>query len=70
MGRCGANAGYDEYRSAGSGPFGANSGHFNVNQKTLNPVASVPQAQGNMHFGEQSPLGLGVFEHLCCEAPQ
>ena len=64
----GMNVGFDEYRSLGSGPLGANAGHFNVNQFNLNPLSAVPQAQGNMHFGEHSALGLGVVKHLCCEA--
>jgi len=56
--------GFDTYRSPGQGLFGANSGHFNVYQINLDPESSVPQAQGNMHFGEHYPFGLGIFEHI------
>jgi RHS repeat-associated protein len=45
-----------EYRSPGSSFTGANSGHVNVYEINLNPNSSVPQAQGNMHFGEHNPL--------------
>jgi len=51
----GENFGQDEYRSRGNWFAGGNSAHFNVDQINLNPSAKVPQAQGNMHFGEHNP---------------
>jgi hypothetical protein len=63
----GANAGYNEYRTFGNGMFGSNAGHFNVQEIQTNPRESLPSTNGNMHFGEHSPLGLGIFEHLGSE---
>ncbi len=60
----GFNAGMDEYRTLGHGFFGANSAHFNLYQINLQPRLSVPQAQGDMHFGEHFPIGLGISEHI------
>jgi hypothetical protein len=32
------------------------------------PTQNVPKTNGNMHFGEHSPLnGIGLIEHACCE---
>jgi RHS repeat-associated protein len=53
--RSGENVGMNEYRSPGSFWTGANSSHFNVFQIGLKPWLSVPQAQGDMHFGEHNP---------------
>jgi hypothetical protein len=53
--RPGDNVGMNEYRSPGSFWTGANSSHFNVFQIGLKPWLSVPQAQGDMHFGEHNP---------------
>lgn len=56
--------GFNSYRSPGSFLTGANSGHFNVYEINLNPLSSVPQAQGNMHFGEHDPFrGVGALAH-------
>jgi hypothetical protein len=55
---------FNSYRSPGGFLTGANSGHFNVYQITLNPLSSVPQAQGNMHFGEHNPFSpFGWMPH-------
>jgi hypothetical protein len=51
----GENVGMNEYRSPGSFWTGATSSHFNVFQIGLKPWLSVPQAQGDMHFGEHNP---------------
>jgi hypothetical protein len=59
----GLNTGMDEYRSSGNFWTGANSGHFNVFQINLKPWLDVPQAQGDMHFGEHNPR-LSPREHL------
>jgi RHS repeat-associated protein len=53
--RSGENVGMNEYRSPGSFWTGANSSHFSVFQIGLKPWLSVPQAQGDMHFGEHNP---------------
>jgi RHS repeat-associated protein len=53
--RSGENVGMNEYRSPGRFWTGANSSHFNVFQIGLKPWLSVPQAQGDMHFGEHNP---------------
>lgn len=52
----GANIGFDEYRSRGTGPDGANSAHFNLQRVYQEPKNGVPQVGGNMHFGEHNPL--------------
>jgi RHS repeat-associated protein len=56
--RSGENVGMNEYRSPGSFWTGANSAHFNVFQIGLKPWLSVPQAQGDMHFGEHDPKSV------------
>ena len=56
--RSGENVGMNEYRSPGSFWTGANSAHFNVFQIGLKPWLSVPQAQGDMHFGEHDPQSV------------
>jgi RHS repeat-associated protein len=67
----GMNAGMDEYRSRGSLVTGSGSGHFNVNQILLSPKGAVPQATGNMHFGEHDPFSpLGWTIHIPYEAQQ
>jgi RHS repeat-associated protein len=56
--------GFNTFRSPGSFLTGANSGHFNIYEINLNPLSSVPQAQGNMHFGEHDPFrGVGALAH-------
>lgn len=56
----------NEYRSSGNLVTGANSGHFNVYELNLNLNGAVPQAQGNMHFGEHS-FGLNpLSDFLHC----
>jgi hypothetical protein len=52
----GANIGFDEYRSRGTGPDGSNAGHFNIDRYKTVPMNGVPQVTGNMHFGEHNPL--------------
>jgi RHS repeat-associated protein len=67
----GMNGGMDEYRSRGSIIMGAGSGHFNVNQILLSPRGAIPQATGNMHFGEHDPFSpLGWTIHIPYEAQQ
>jgi len=56
--RSGENVGMNEYRSPGSFWTGANSAHFNVFQIGLKPWLAVPQAQGDMHFGEHDPRSV------------
>jgi RHS repeat-associated protein len=65
MGWFGRNNGFDEFRSTGSGAFGENSAHFNVEQVERTPSSTVPTSgKGNMHFGEHFPLSLGVVDHI------
>jgi len=65
MGWFGKNKGFDEFRSTGSGAFGENSAHFNVEQVERTPSSTVPTSgKGNMHFGEHFPLSLGVVDHI------
>jgi hypothetical protein len=52
----GANIGFDEYRSRGTGPDGSNAGHFNIDRYKTVPMNGVPQVTGSMHFGEHNPL--------------
>ena len=52
----GGNLGFDEYRSRGTGPDGANSAHFNIDRYKTIPKNGVPQVTGNEHFGEHNPL--------------
>ncbi|HEV7220721.1 MAG TPA: RHS repeat-associated core domain-containing protein [Terriglobales bacterium] len=43
-------------------------GHFNLYQINLNPSSSVPQVQGNMHFGEHNPFtGFGIIAHCASD---
>jgi RHS repeat-associated protein len=66
----GEDAGMYEYRSSGNRFTGANSGHFNLYEINLNPLSSVPQAQGNMHFGEHNPFTLPMGSILHCVSDQ
>lgn len=65
----GANFGFDEYRSDGTRPNGANSGHFNIDRYKTIPINGVPQVSGNMHFGEHNPL-FSPAVHIFGEARQ
>jgi hypothetical protein len=66
----GADAGMYEYRSSGNAFTGANSGHFNLYEINLNPLSAVPQAQGNMHFGEHNSFTLPLGPILHCVSDQ
>jgi hypothetical protein len=59
----------DEYCDPDNSFFtAANSGHFNVYQTYLNRNSSVPQTQGNMHFGEHNPYNpFGFIAHCFFE---
>jgi RHS repeat-associated protein len=65
----GGNFGFDEYRSDGTRPDGANSGHFNIDRYKTIPINGVPQVTGNMHFGEHNPL-FSPAVHIFGEARQ
>ena len=60
----GLDLGFNEYRSSGTGWFGANSGHFNVQRADTDPLSTVPKVTGNMHFGESNPFSFGLFRHM------
>jgi hypothetical protein len=60
----GIRNGFNTFRSSGIGLFGANSGHFNLNQIIVDPLYNPPRATGNMHFGEHNPNGPGALIHL------
>ena len=62
----GENPGMNEYRSPGSFWTGADSGHFNMYRINLEPWLGVPQAQGDMHFGEHNPFSNEVGLALHC----
>jgi hypothetical protein len=64
MGMFGMHGGHDEYRSSGTGIFGENSGHINVQQIKMSPSSSIPHSSGDMHFGEHNPMSLGLFQHI------
>lgn len=66
----GTNMEFNEYRTFGHGITGANAGHFNIQMIQTNPRESLPTTVGNMHFGEHSPIGLGLIPHGGWEAWQ
>lgn len=53
------NYAQNEYRSPGRLFSGANASHFNVDKINIQPWLTVPQAQGDMHFGEHNPFSMG-----------